>query len=317
MDDHEHISNGIQRFDGRNYAYWSDRVKTYLTALGVDIWYSVVNGYVIPNNAPTDPNEKKFMSCNSKAIHVILRALSPIIASKVMGCSTTKEVWDKLKSIYEGYPKVKQIKLQRHRVEFENLKMDEKEYIATYFLRVDEVVNAIRGLGEDLNESLVVQKVLRSLLLKYDAKVSAIEETRDLTKMTMDELHGSLIAYEMRTCTKCDQPNNEATFKAINKKKHKDNDLDEEIKNFVRRFQKGSGRYKGKSPLKCFNYGRIEHIVKNYYYKKRSLNNKKSFYSKDDEISLDESDEEDNDGGEVLFITQETHDDDNKSSKEE
>jgi hypothetical protein len=65
VDDHEHISNGIQKFDGRNYAYWSDRVKTYLTALGVDIWYSVVNGYVIANNAPIDPNEKNLMSLNS------------------------------------------------------------------------------------------------------------------------------------------------------------------------------------------------------------------------------------------------------------
>jgi hypothetical protein len=192
-----------------------------------------------------------------------------------------------------------------------------KEDIATYFLRVDEVVNAIRGLGEEIDESLVVQKVLRSLLLKYDAKVSAIEETRDLTKMTMDELHGSLIACEMRTCTKSDQPNNEAAFKAIKKTKYKDNDLDKEITNFVRRFQKGSGRYKGKSPLKCFNCCKIGHIVENCYYKKRSLNNKKSFYSKDDDISLDESDEEDNDGGEVIFITQETQDDDHKNSKEE
>jgi hypothetical protein len=223
-----------------------------------------------------------------------------------MGCNTAKEVWDKLKNIYEGDPKVKLVKLQRHREKFENLKMNEKEDIATYLLRVDEVVNAIRGLCEDIDESLVVQKALRSLLLKYDAKVSAIEETRDLTKMTMDELHGSLMAYEMRTGTESDQTNNEATFKAIKKTKDKDNDLDEEIENFVRRFQKGSGRYKGKSPLKCFNCGRIGHIVENCYYKKRSLNNKKSFYSKDDDISSDESDEEDNDGGEVLFITQET-----------
>jgi hypothetical protein len=123
-------------------------VKTYLTTLGVDIWYSVVNGYVIPNNAPTHQNVKKLISCNSKDIHVILGALAPTIASKVMGCNTTKEVWDKLKSIYEGDPKVKQVKLQRHRVEFENLKMDEKEDIATYFLRVYEVVNSIRRLGE-------------------------------------------------------------------------------------------------------------------------------------------------------------------------
>jgi hypothetical protein len=150
-----------------------------------------------------------------------------------------------------------------------------------------------------------------------DAKVSAIEETRDLTKMTIDELHGSLMAYEMRTGIESDQPNNEATFKAIKKTKDKDNDLDEEITNFIRRFQKGSGRYRGKSPLKCFNYGRIGHIFENCYYKKISLNNKKSFYSKDDDISSDESDEEDNDGGEVLFITQETQDDDHKNSKEE
>jgi hypothetical protein len=48
--------------------------------------------------------------------------------------------------------------------------------------------------------------VLRSFLFKYDAKVSAIEETRDLTKMKKIELHGSLIAYEMRTGTESDQP---------------------------------------------------------------------------------------------------------------
>ena len=52
-------------------------MKNYLTNLGVDIWYSVVNGYVIPNNAPTYPNEKNLMSCNSKSRHVILAALTP------------------------------------------------------------------------------------------------------------------------------------------------------------------------------------------------------------------------------------------------
>jgi hypothetical protein len=109
--------------------------------------------------------------------------------------------------------------------------------------------------------------------------------------MTMDELHGSLIAYEMRTGTESDQPNNETTFKAINRTKEKDNDLDEEITNLVRRLQKGNGRYKGNSPLKCFKCGRIGHTDEKFYYKKRSLNNKKSFYSKDDDISSDESDE--------------------------
>jgi hypothetical protein len=45
------------------------------------------------------------MSCNSKARHVILAALAQTISNQVMGCNTAKEVWDKLKSIYEGDPK--------------------------------------------------------------------------------------------------------------------------------------------------------------------------------------------------------------------
>jgi hypothetical protein len=125
----------------------------------------------------------------------------------------------------------------------------------------------------------------------YRTPTSSIEETRDLTKMTMCELHGSLIAYEMRTCTESDQLNNESAFKSIKKTKYKDNNLDEQITNFVRRLQKGTRRYKGKSTFKFFNCGRIGHIVENYYYEKRSLNNKKILYSKDDDISLDESDE--------------------------
>jgi hypothetical protein len=57
------------------------------------------------------------------------------------------------------------------------------------------------NLDKEFKESLVVQKVLRSLPLRYDAKVSSIEETRDLRKMTMDELHGILATYEMITYT--------------------------------------------------------------------------------------------------------------------
>jgi len=79
--------------------------------------------------------------------------------------------------------------------------MDEKKDITTSLLRVDKVFNDIIGIWEEINESLVVHKVLRSLPVRYDAKVSIIEENRDSTKMKMDELHGSLIAYEMKTCT--------------------------------------------------------------------------------------------------------------------
>ena len=87
-----------------------------------------------------------------------------------------KEIWDKLKNIYEGDGKVKEAKLQNYRGQFENLKMKEEENIAAYFLRVDEIRNIIRGLGERIEESIIVQKILRSLPMRFDSKISAIEE---------------------------------------------------------------------------------------------------------------------------------------------
>ena len=82
-----------------------------MLAIGVDVWLSVENGYKPSKTPPTDPEEKKASNCNYKARHNILQALSPTILYKVICCNSSKEVWDKLKNIYEGDEKVKQIKL--------------------------------------------------------------------------------------------------------------------------------------------------------------------------------------------------------------
>jgi hypothetical protein len=95
--------------------------------------------------------------------------------------------------------KSKQAKLQTYRGQFEQLKMKEDEDIVAYFLRVDETMNAIIGLGEEIEESVIVQKVLRSLPMRFNPKISALEERSDLNSISMDELHGIFTAYEMRT----------------------------------------------------------------------------------------------------------------------
>jgi hypothetical protein len=90
--------------------------------------------------------------------------------------------------------------------------------------------------------------VLRSIPLRYDVKVSAIEETRDLTKMTMDELHGILTAYEMRTNIENGQSNEEVYFKSMKKKRNKEHKVeenpsdesDEEEAHFVRKIKRGT-----------------------------------------------------------------------------
>ena len=77
--------------------------------------------------------------------------------------------------------------------------MKEDENIASYFLRFDETVNAIKVMGEEMKETIIFQKVLRSLPMRYDPKISSLEERTDLDTLSMDELHGILTTYEMRT----------------------------------------------------------------------------------------------------------------------
>jgi hypothetical protein len=152
-----------------------------------------------PAVPPTNDKAMKLSENNSKAKNALLNGLSDTIFTKVSHCKSAKEIWDKLRNIYEGDSKVKEAKLQTYRGQFEQLKMKEDEDITTYFLRVDEIVNAIIGLGEEIEESIIVQKVLRSLPMRFNPKISALEERSDLNSINMDELHGIFTTYEMRT----------------------------------------------------------------------------------------------------------------------
>jgi hypothetical protein len=223
----------------------------------------------------------KLVQNNSKAKNALLNGLSETIFTKVARCKSTKEIWDKLQNIYEGDSKVKATKLQTYRGQFEQLKMKEDENIATFFLRVDETINEIIGLGEEIKEFVIVQKVLRSLPMRFDPKISALEEISDLNSIIMDKLHGIFTAYEMRT----EQENpdiKEAVFKASKKskqngRKKKEHNIssdvsedDEEVANFVKRLNKGTdGRYRGKLPLIFFNCDVIGHFANKCPYKKK------------------------------------------------
>ena len=96
-----------------------------------------------------------------------MSSLDDLVFFKVMHCKNEKDIWDKLQNIYEGDTNVKATKLQTLRAKFEKLKMKEDEYIATYFLGVDEIVKTIRVLGEEVDESVIFQKVLRSLPMRF------------------------------------------------------------------------------------------------------------------------------------------------------
>jgi hypothetical protein len=135
--------------------------------------------------------------------------------------------------------------------------MNEDERINNFFLRVEDLVNAMKGLGEKIKDVFFVQKILRSLPDRFNPKVFAIEKLNDLKAPPFDQLLGTLNAYEMRI-VKYKPTSREASFKAD---KNEDSEPDEIEAKFVRRLKKGLGKYQGKLPFKCFNCGKIGHFA--------------------------------------------------------
>ena len=60
MDRLESLPSTFPILDGNNYALRSDRMQTYLLAIGVDVLLSVENGYKKPNS---DQKSQQQRSC--------------------------------------------------------------------------------------------------------------------------------------------------------------------------------------------------------------------------------------------------------------
>jgi len=120
------------------------------------------------------------------------------IFPRLAAATTSHEAWDTLKKEFLGEKKVLTVKLQTLRREFETLAMKEKECVLEYLSRVFGVVSQMKIYGENISNETIVSKVLRSLTKDFDHVVAAIEESNDLSKYSLDELMGSLIAHEVR-----------------------------------------------------------------------------------------------------------------------
>eukprot|EP00253_Pinus_taeda_P033019 PITA_33019 len=192
------------QFNGKSYDYWEITMKAMFACQ--DIWEIVQYGF----EEPTDENEfnrlteaeKDLLKSNrkkdSKALVFLYQAMAKSVFPRIAAAKTSKEAWKTLKTTYQGMEKVKTTKLQLVRRDFENLNMKESDNIDSFFTHVIGLVTQMRTHGEVLEERRIVEKLLRVLPSKFDVIVTTIEETKDLSNFSVDELLASLITHEQR-----------------------------------------------------------------------------------------------------------------------
>ena len=75
--------------------------------------------------------------------------------------------------------------------------MSEDESFDSFYGKLNEVVIGKFNLGEKTENSKIVRKILQSLLESFRAKVTTMEESKDLDDIKIQELIGSLQIYEL------------------------------------------------------------------------------------------------------------------------
>ena len=130
-------------------------------------------------------------------MNAIFCGISPDEFHRISRITIANEVWEILETTHEGTKKVKDTKLQMLTTRFEELKMSEDESFDSFNRKLNEVLIGKFNFSEKTEDSKVVRKILRSLSESFRAKVTAIEESKDLDEIKIQKLIGSLQTYEL------------------------------------------------------------------------------------------------------------------------
>ena len=186
-------------FDGTNYVYWKVHMRVFLQSLDEKVWQAIKISWTKPKEVPADWDEAKIkaVNFNSRALNALFSAVTNEEFKKISSIETAKEACTILQTTYEGTKAVKDLKLQRLTTSFEEIKMEVDESFDEFFAKLKDIVNSAFNLGETIPEPKIVRKVLRSLLKRFRAKITEIEESKDIDKIHLTELVGNLQTYEL------------------------------------------------------------------------------------------------------------------------
>ncbi|KAL6332552.1 hypothetical protein AAG906_008972 [Vitis piasezkii] len=232
MSPSSNTSSVIPVFNGEHYHIWAVKMRFYLRSS---------NPTVAQMKAYEEEKLKK-----DKAITCLHSRLANHIFTKIMNLETPKLVWNKLQGEFEGTTNLSKI-----------------------ILVLMDVVNQML-LGEAFTDQKVVEKIMVSVPQKFEAKISAIEESCDLQTLTIVELTSKLHAQEQRVLMRGDEAT-EGAFQANHKGKNSGNLQGKKFFKNNKGKAEGSSR-KGKFPS-CSHCRRTNHAEKDCWHKGKPLFN--------------------------------------------
>ncbi|XP_039119351.1 uncharacterized protein LOC120255632 [Dioscorea cayenensis subsp. rotundata] len=180
-------------FTGQEYGRWNLRMKTIFRSQ--ELWDLVENGWTESKDETVERENRKR---DTKALCLIQQAVDGPNLNRIAEAKSAHDAREILRKHCLGTSKVLSVRIQALRQDFETLQMGDDEGVQGYISRVITITNQIKALRHKLKEPEVVSKVLRSLAPKFDWVAIAIEESKEIAKLPLDNLCRTLQAHDLR-----------------------------------------------------------------------------------------------------------------------
>ncbi|XP_026399226.1 uncharacterized protein LOC113295085 [Papaver somniferum] len=192
-------------FKGKNFEHW--RLQMEDIFIYQEVCDIVKDGYVEPAKGTVLTAQQQNaltvnMKSNYKTTYILHQGIHESLMDKVIYIKEAKRAWYGLINYYKGFDKVKKVRLQTLKRKYEQLQMETTETISEFFSKTLNIVNEMKVNNYTIEDSAIVEKILRSLPEKFESKVTASEECNTAATMTLNELLSSLQAYEQRLSEK-------------------------------------------------------------------------------------------------------------------
>nr|GEU71932.1 retrovirus-related Pol polyprotein from transposon TNT 1-94 [Tanacetum cinerariifolium] len=276
------------------------------------------------------PDERRVVAQDQRLKIIIMSCLQDNIMESVISCVSEKETWTDLVHNFEGPSdtkdnmimdlklnareehsyssrnevlisdlsslllsnnQVKDTKIDLLVQQYEQFVIFEDESIDSAFARFNTIITSLKSLDEGYSNKNYVRKFLKALHPKLRAKVTAIEESKDLTSLPLDELIGNLKVHEMIIKKDSEIVKEKVERKSLALKAKKESSDEEcltsdseneeyatavrDFKMFLKRrgrfvrqpqndkktFQRGRDDKNGKTNQKCFRYDDSNHLI--------------------------------------------------------
>jgi hypothetical protein len=179
-----------------------------------------------------------------------------------MCLKSAKDVWDYLKKEYAGDDRIRGMQSLNLIREFELQRMKDSETIKEYSDKLLGIVNKVRLPGTLFSDCRIVEKILVTVPERYVASITTLENTKDLSKITLAELINALQFQEQRRLMRQDQVPEGALqakyFGSDKKKFFKKNQASNSSKTTVNQFQ-NRGKFLKRNFPPCQHCNKLGH----------------------------------------------------------